>query len=227
MNFIRQHYPDVEWRRVVKQGFFENIRKNHSGMLPTVEKSYCCFDYKHNPSYVDVASIAGVRRAESAKRAKRQVLETKNKTLLKKNKETLTQYFQEGCIASGAPSEITLYPIVDWSDQDVWDYIKKHNLPINPEYKHCNRVGCIICPKTNLNMNCRALMEHPKLIDCAIKSIEKARRDWYIENDKKDYADDKVYFICRWLNHSFRKFTKRQQENYNKIKENYIKSKQQ
>lgn len=74
MRFIRKYYPDVEWRREVKQGFFENIRVNHNGYLPTVELSFCCVDYKHNPHYVDDASIVGVRREESAKRAKRQVL---------------------------------------------------------------------------------------------------------------------------------------------------------
>lgn len=89
MNFIRQYYPDVVWRREVKQGFFENIRINHKGYLPTVEAAFCCVDYKHNPKYVDDASIVGVRRQESAKRAGRKVLETKNKTSLKKTKHYL------------------------------------------------------------------------------------------------------------------------------------------
>lgn len=70
MRFIREYYSDVVWRRVVKQGFFENIRINHKGLLPTVEMAFCCADYKHNAHYIDDAVITGVRRAESAKRAK-------------------------------------------------------------------------------------------------------------------------------------------------------------
>lgn len=223
MNFIRQYYPDVVWRRVVKQGFFENIRLNHKGLLPTVEKAFCCEDYKHNAKYVDGASIVGVRRQESAKRAGRKVLETKNKTTLKKNKALFSEYFAENCIASGSPSEITLFPIVDWSEEGVWDYIKKHKLPINPEYAEQNRVGCIICPKANLNSNYKSLLKYPKLIDAAINARVKGVLDidWMITSDNKDYSDNKVEYICRWLNHSFRPFTKKQKELCNKVLENY------
>ena len=219
MRFIRKYYPDVEWRREVKQGFFENIRVNHGGFLPTVEASYCCVDYKHNPHYVDDASIVGVRREESAKRAKRQVLETKNKRELKKNKALFTEYFKENCIASGSPSEITLFPIVDWGKEEVWNYIKKHRLPINPAYAECDRVGCIICPKANFTSNCKALLKYPKLIDAAIKARVKSNNaiDWYITGDKMDYADRQPEYICRWLNHSFRPFTKKQTEIAKKV----------
>lgn len=37
-------------------------------------------------------------------------------------------------------------PILDWSDEDIWNYIKEHNLPYNPLYKHFSRVGCFCCP---------------------------------------------------------------------------------
>ena len=210
LNFIKKYYPDVEWRRVVKQGFLQNIKENHNGMLPTAEAAFCCADYKHNSHYVDNASIIGVRKSESAKRSNRRVLETKNKTLLKKNKDIIYDYFNEQCVASGAPSEIQLKPIVDWNDDDVWNYIHKYNLPINPEYNKFKRVGCIICPKANFNSNYKVLVNYPKLIDCIIKVRDNRKYDWIIKSDKKDYGDDKFYYVCRWLNHSFRPFTKRQ-----------------
>lgn len=227
LRFIRKYYPDVEWRREVKKGFFENIRVNHNGFLPTVEAAFCCVDYKHNTHYIDASSIVGVRRAESAKRAKRKIIETKNKTVLKRNRELIGGYFADQCVASGAPSEIQLKPILDWSDTEVWGYIKRHNLPINPEYKARKRVGCTICPKANFTANYKALLEHPKLIDCAIAARKKsnAANDWKITGDKEDYADRKAEYICRWLNHSFRPFTKKQRiladlviEKYNSLK---------
>ena len=179
LKFIRDCYPDVEWRREVKEGFFVNISKNHNSILPTVEKAYCCVDFKHNPAYVDEASIVGVRRAESAKRSNRKVLETKNKTFLKRNQKLIDDFFSTECVASGAPSEIQLKPIVDWTDDEVWLYIHRHNLPVNPEYKHCRRVGCIICPKANLTHNYRSLMQYPKLIDCVIRARESRQDvDW-------------------------------------------------
>jgi phosphoadenosine phosphosulfate reductase len=37
-------------------------------------------------------------------------------------------------------------PIIDWSSNDVWDYIKRYSLPFNPLYEHFERVGCWCCP---------------------------------------------------------------------------------
>lgn len=222
LKFIRENYPEVEWRREVKQGFFENISKNHASILPTAEFAYCCEDYKHNPKYVDDASIVGVRKSESAKRAKRKVLEAKNKTTLRKNSRTIYSFFDTDCVASGAASEIQLKPIVDWSDDEVWDYVRRHNLPINPEYQNGRRVGCLICPKANFTSNYRSLLRYPKLIDCVIKTREKREDiDWYITSDGCDYADNKAYYVCRWLNHSFRPFSKKQEELARKVISNY------
>lgn len=38
-------------------------------------------------------------------------------------------------------------PIIDWTDEDVWDFIRSENIPVNPLYE-CgfSRVGCIGCP---------------------------------------------------------------------------------
>lgn len=228
LKFIRENYPEVEWRREVKQGFFANIRENHNCLLPTVEAAYCCEDYKHNRKYIDSASIVGVRRAESAKRAERKVLETKNITTLKKNSETIYSFFDTSCVASGAASEIQLKPIVDWSDDDVWGYIKRHALKINPTYKTNRRVGCVICPKTNFTSNYNALMRWPKLIDCVIWSRGK-REDinWIITSEERNCVNDKVYYVCRWLNHSFRPFTAKQEKLCSKVIENYKKQNEQ
>ena len=145
--FIKENYPKVIWRQDHKYGFIENIRKVHAGLLPSVQKAFCCNDYKHNPKYVDKCSIVGVRKAESNKRKGRTVISVKNKTTLKKNKSSIDEYFIENCQSLGTASIIQLLPIVDWSDNDVWDYIYKYNIPINPEYKSSNRIGCIVCPK--------------------------------------------------------------------------------
>lgn len=90
LRFIREHYPEVIWRRDHKFGFIENIRRNHGGLLPSVQIAYCCKDYKYNPKYVDDCSITGVRKAESQRRKERTVFEAKNKTLLKRHKKILT-----------------------------------------------------------------------------------------------------------------------------------------
>lgn len=72
-------------------------------------------------------------------------------------------------------------------------------------------------------------MQYPKLVDAFILARMKGDldTDWVISSENKDYINDKPYYICRWLNHSFMPFTKKQQKLYeewrifyNKIKNN-------
>lgn len=188
-------------------------------MLPTIEKAYCCQDYKHNPKYVDKCSITGVRRQESAKRANRTIISVRSKKVLR----NIPTYFQEHCQSVGTKSVIQLNPIIDWSNDDVWNYIYKYDLPINPEYDNTDRVGCIVCPKTNFSRNVLSLYKYPGLIDSFIIVRLKGNPycNWFITNDNKDYSDDKLYYICRWLNRSFRKFSKKQQKEYEAFKRVY------
>ncbi len=37
-------------------------------------------------------------------------------------------------------------PVIDWSESEVWDYIKTYKLPYNPLYDYFNRIGCWCCP---------------------------------------------------------------------------------
>lgn len=223
IRFIRENYPDVIFRRVVKEGFIRNIRLNHGGFLPTIQSAYCCADYKHNPKSVDDCSIVGIRKAESANRRTRTAFEAKNKTVMKRNKALFNDYFEEHCQSTGTAGIIQLKPIIDWTDTDVCDYIKKYNLPVNPEYKTSKRVGCIVCPKTNFTSNYIGLIKYPKLIDAFISAREKGGLDidWMITSENLDCKHNKPYYICRWLNHSFMPFTKKQQALYEKVMKRY------
>lgn len=228
LKYIREQFPDVIWRRTEK-GFFEYLQKERGGNLPTPTIAWCCETYKHNPKFADDCCILGVRRAESVKRKNRKVFEAKNKTILKKNKALFNEYFEDRCQGFGASSKITLKPIVDWSDSDVWEYIKKYNLPLNPLYAMgYNRVGCMICPKARFKENYKMLIKYPKLVSAVIGARERANNDkidWFIKTDNKDYSDDKVYYVCRWLNHGYAQFSKKEQELYNKFKKKYYEKK--
>ena len=224
LRYIRENVPDVIWRRTEK-GFFEYIVKDRKGNIPTVTTSWCCETYKHPRGNVDDASILGIRASESVKRRKRNVFESKNKTFRKRNKAIINEYFEDKCQSQGASSNITLKPIVDWSDNDVWEYIRKYDLPTNPLYgEGFKRVGCMICPKASFERNYEMLMRYPKLVDCTINARIRGGRndiDWIIMTDDIDYADDKVYYVCRWLNHSFMPFGKKQEKLYRKFRKIY------
>ncbi len=51
--------------------------------------------------------IAGLRRVQSAARADARVLELRD-------------------------GRWKFHPLIDWSDRDVWQYLKQHNLPFHP-----------------------------------------------------------------------------------------------
>lgn len=56
-------------------------------------------------------------------------------------------------------------PIINWTTQDVWKYIWKYNLPINPLYEQFKRVGCWCCP-FRTNKDWRILQEvYPEKMD--------------------------------------------------------------
>lgn len=223
LQYIKTQFPDVIWRRTAI-GFFEHLQKNINGLLPTPTTAWCCELYKHNPKFIDDSVILGVRSSESAKRKQRKVFEAKNKTFLKKNKVLIDKYFSIGCQGSTSNHKISLMPIIDWNDIEVWEYIIKYNLPINPLYEQGhNRVGCMICPKANFTRNFEILMKYPKLVNCAIGARERSNGniDWRITGDNKDYSYDKVYYICRWLNHGFMPFSKKQEKLYKQFREVY------
>lgn len=226
LRYIRENFPDVIQRRTEK-GFFEYIVKEKR-MLPTATYAWCCETYKHPSKSVDDASIIGVRASESSKRANSKVLGVKNKTFMKRNKATFNEYFEDRCQSIGTPNKIQLKPIVDWTDNDVWEYIRKYDLPTNPLYSEgFNRVGCMICPKSNFTRNYGMLIRYPKLIDCVINARERGHNnniDWIVYKGRPDEVDltkDKVLYVCLWLNHSFMPFTKKQEELYRKFREYY------
>lgn len=96
--------------------------------IPSRRMKWCCTVYKLTPVAIYNRknkikyNIRGVRREESLKR--------KNYDEIGDDKFPWT----------------TVDPILTWTDKDVWRYIKKYNLPINPLYQLIDRVGCWCCP---------------------------------------------------------------------------------
>ena len=70
--------------------------------------------------------LTGVRWAESTQRSKRKMSETCYKQ-----------------------ASLFLHPIIDWSDADVWAYIRERGLPYCRLYDEgFKRIGCVGCPMT-------------------------------------------------------------------------------
>lgn len=121
VRFIRDHHPDVEMNRQ-NRGFFQAVAERS---VPTRLVRWCCEEFKerHGEGYV---TVFGVRAAESSRRAKqwREVTPWRNK-----------------------PDNFAICPIVGWSDDDVWTFIRQERLPYCSLYDEgWTRLGCIGCP---------------------------------------------------------------------------------
>ena len=106
--------------------FFEIIK--HVG-LPSRVLRWCCDVFKFGPlsNYAVQENlygfVTGLRMKESNKRSN---YEDSDKNPLVPVKQ--------------------INPILSWTDQDVWEYIRTNRLPVNPLYEHFERIGCWCCP---------------------------------------------------------------------------------
>lgn len=113
---------------------------------PTRMQRYCCQILKEN-SCRNRFVTTGVRWAESLKRKDRGIFEnyTRNadkKVILNNDNDERRRLF-ESCELKG---KRMCNPIVDWTDEDVWDFIRSERLEVNPLYdRGFFRVGCLGC----------------------------------------------------------------------------------
>lgn len=142
--FIRRNYPGVEFIHP-KEKFIKLVEKKG---MPTIDRRFCCERLKERIGAGNVV-LTGVRAEESRKRAGyAQVMIHSRRvehqgTDLGRDVEWLEQT-QHDCIKGR--DRVMVYPLLEWTAEDIWNYIKALELPINPLYEACGRVGCMFCP---------------------------------------------------------------------------------
>ncbi len=189
VRFIKQHYPMVRFL-VPKLSFWqlvENIR-----MLPKRNMRYCCSILKEQtlPGRV---TLTGVRREESAKRAKRQILDI-NKKPRQFDEFERSDKIDVQCFGNGK-EKITVNPILDWTETDVWQYL---NNVVN--VAHCElydqgrrRVGCLFCPMKARKEVVDDMQRYPHQFERLKKTVAK------IAETSNQFPNDPKGFIEWWL----------------------------
>lgn len=116
-------------------------------MPPTRLVRYCCDVLKEGGGACRMITT-GVRWSESAKRKNsrgiyEKIGDKKSRMILSNDNDDIRQLF-EYCKLK---AKRVCNPIVDWTDQDVWDFISFAKVSVNELY-NCgfSRVGCIGCP---------------------------------------------------------------------------------
>lgn len=173
VRFIKTEYPDVK----MEHAYWENDGRFHKAgdpitmwnlipeklMPPTQIVRYCC-EYLKESGGDGRLTVTGVRWAESSNRKANQGLVTimGNK---KENQEMIEsgnfqQTRKSGVILVNDNDEARntieqcyrrrktiLNPIIDWEDDEVWEFIREYKVPYCNLYDNgFKRLGCIGCP---------------------------------------------------------------------------------
>ena len=117
-------------------------------MPPTRIVRYCCSVLKEGGGSGRMITT-GVRWAESVARKKTRGIYEKlsgdiSKRIIINNDNDDARRLFESCRLQ---AKRVCNPIIDWTDQDVWNYIDAEHIEVNPLYQ-CGfgRVGCVGCP---------------------------------------------------------------------------------
>lgn len=175
VQFIKSMHPDVirEHATYRKDGTPYTMWNliPHKKIPPTRIVRYCCQVLKESAGAGRFV-VTGVRKEESAKRSHRAGLE-----LAEKKSQEMAGYDpdnpdQEMIHMCQKHARRMLNTIIDWTTQEVWEFIKTYNVPYCELYdKGYTRLGCIGCP---LSVNRKKELEnHPKYKRAYIRAFDK------------------------------------------------------
>jgi len=140
-----------------KKSFFELVAENG---FPTRFGRFCC-KYLKEYKVLDYA-ILGIRRSESRKRSE-------------KYKEP------EGCRVYSKKEKVRqYYPILDWTNVDVEEFIRERGIRCAPVYYdkqgdfHVERrLGCLCCPLMGKRKRIEEFKAYPNMVKAYIRACKK------------------------------------------------------
>lgn len=198
VRFIKNQHPDV--KREIPRYSPTYINQKLAGkpitmwnlipekmLPPTRIARYCCEKLKESGGDGRM-TVTGVRWEESVNRKHNQGLVTMQgtkgqeapdgfrvsprfKSLILVNDNEDNRRLVEQCYKR---SKTTLNPIIDWTDRDVWDFIKANKIPYCELYDNgFTRLGCIGCPMASTRERERELRVWPKYKDAYMRAFDK------------------------------------------------------
>ncbi|MCK4327415.1 MAG: sulfate adenylyltransferase subunit 2 [Candidatus Diapherotrites archaeon] len=119
-------------------------------------KLTCCTELKTNALKMTLkehglgAVLLGIRRDEHGIRAKERVFSPRNKDFKWDYKDQPAELWDKYKTEVGSEDHIRVHPILHWTERDIWDYIKRENIPIIDLYfakdgKRYRSIGCHPC----------------------------------------------------------------------------------
>lgn len=208
VRFIKEKYPEVK-REIPhdKNGkpvtMWSLLRSRCTP--PTRSIRYCCEKLKEATGKGRVV-ITGVRWAESGNRKHNQgtitimgkgsekikELEgvdfsvTRTGGVIMNDDNDETRRVVESCYRT---RKTLVNPIIDWEDEDVWEFINKYDVPYCELYDQgMKRLGCVGCPLSGRSVMLRDFERYPKYkaeyLRCFDKMIQ-TRKERAVKSDLK------------------------------------------
>lgn len=161
----------------------EVIRPKESFLQLVSEKGFpsrfirfCCSALKEYK--ICDRAIQGIRRSESRKRAENY-------------KEP------EMCRVYSAKEKVKVYlPILEWTDEDVAEFIKERNIKCHPlyyrggeEFDVTKRLGCVGCPIQSRKKRIQEFKDNPKMLMAWIRAGQR-----YYTSEKYQNGNSKYHF---------------------------------
>ena len=183
------------------------------GIPPTMLTRYRCSIFKEGTEKNRVVAL-GVRAAESSKRMNRDTFATwgsKMKDIKYFSLSHVDEVFENAkdqdevwdctlVTTARKNKTIIVNPIYEWSDTEIWDYIRENNIGYNELYDMgYKRVGCILCPLARKSEKLRDIVTFPKYKDRYIRAFDKmleARKLAGKNNSYGEWTDGEGVF--RW-----------------------------
>jgi sulfate adenylyltransferase subunit 2 len=134
----------------------KNERALANGMNHTVGRLTCCTALKTEALQQLMAErsleglFLGIRRDEDGTRSKERYFSPRNRTFEWNYKDQPPEFWDQFKTDFGREHHIRIHPILDWTELDIWEYIRREGIPVIDLYFSRNgsryrSLGCGPC----------------------------------------------------------------------------------
>ncbi len=192
-------FPETyQFREMLAKKWKLNLIVAKSKIKPEISGFSCCGANKTEAlkkvmkEYKFDALVVSIRRDEHGIRAKERVFSERDKNFRWNYKNQSAELWDDYSSKLDLSGHIRVHPILDWNEIDIWNYIKKERIPVNPLYFSRNgyryrSLGCTHCTVP--------LKSNAKNVDDIIKELKSTKteeRSGREQDKEREYVMEKL-----------------------------------